>query len=39
MGTKEKALKHVKVALEVWQDADPGYKPARLARMTLEQLQ
>lgn len=39
MGNKEEALKHVNAALEVWQDADPGYKPAQMARMTLEQLQ
>jgi tetratricopeptide (TPR) repeat protein len=39
MKNKEKALNHIKVAVEVWKDADAGYKPARLARKTLEQLQ
>lgn len=39
MGNKEKALKHVKVALEVWKDADEEFKPAQLARKTLERLQ
>jgi tetratricopeptide (TPR) repeat protein len=39
MGNKEKALKHVKVALEVWKDADVEYKPGQLAMKTLERLQ
>jgi tetratricopeptide (TPR) repeat protein len=39
MGNKEKALKHVKVALEVWKDADEEFKPAQLAMKTLERLQ
>jgi tetratricopeptide (TPR) repeat protein len=39
MNNKEKALNHIKVAVEVWKDADAGYKPAQLARKTLEQIQ
>jgi tetratricopeptide (TPR) repeat protein len=39
MKNKEKALNHIKVAVEVWKNADAGYKPARLARNTLEQIQ
>jgi tetratricopeptide (TPR) repeat protein len=39
MNNKEKALNHMKVAVDVWQDADAGYKPALQARKTLEQLQ
>ncbi|MGD2087610.1 MAG: tetratricopeptide repeat protein [Candidatus Aminicenantes bacterium] len=39
MNNKEKALNHLKVAVDVWQDADEGYKPALQARKTLEQLQ
>ncbi len=39
MNNKEKALNHIKVAVDVWQDADEGYKPALQARKTLEQLQ
>ncbi len=38
MGDKEKALKHLKIASEVWKDADPGYKPAQLAREKLSTL-
>jgi tetratricopeptide (TPR) repeat protein len=39
MGNKEKALKHVKVALQVWKDADVGFKPKQRAGKTLERLQ
>jgi hypothetical protein len=38
MGDKEKAVKHLKIASEVWKDADPGYKPAQLAREKLSLL-
>jgi tetratricopeptide (TPR) repeat protein len=39
MKNNEKALNHINVAVEVWKDADEGYKPALSARQTLEQLQ
>jgi len=32
MGNKEDALTHIKKALVIWQDADPEYEPAALAR-------
>ena len=32
MGKKEKALEHLKKALDVWEEADPEYKPAKKAR-------
>ncbi|MCP4218280.1 MAG: tetratricopeptide repeat protein, partial [bacterium] len=32
MGDKENAAKYLKTALEIWKDAEPDYKPARLAR-------
>ena len=35
MGEKEKALKHVKRALYVWEEADPDFKPAKKAREKL----
>jgi len=37
-GDKEKALRHLKIASEVWKDADPDYKPAQLARERLRLL-
>ena len=37
MGDKEKALVHLKIALEIWKDADPVYKPAQEARKKLEE--
>lgn len=36
---KENALKHIKIAVEIWKDADPNYNPALEARKVLEQLQ
>jgi tetratricopeptide (TPR) repeat protein len=38
IGDKEKALNHLKIASEVWKDADPDYKPAQLAREKLNLL-
>jgi len=38
MDNKEKALNHLKVAVDVWREADEGYKPALQARKLLEQL-
>jgi tetratricopeptide (TPR) repeat protein/predicted Ser/Thr protein kinase len=38
-GNKTKALEHLKTALDVWKEADPEYKPARLAREKLAQLE
>ncbi len=35
MGKKEKALEHLKIALDVWKNADPEYKPAQKAREKL----
>lgn len=34
-GDNEKALTHLKKALEIWKDADPNYKPALLAKKKL----
>ena len=31
MGKKEKALEHLKIALEIWKDTDPEYIPAQKA--------
>jgi tetratricopeptide (TPR) repeat protein len=39
MNHKEKALNHLKIAVDAWKDADEGYKPALQARKKLEQLQ
>ena len=36
-GDMSKALEHLRIALEVWQDADPDYKPALEARKKLEE--
>lgn len=38
MGDKEKAAEHLKITVEVWKDADPGYKPAQSAKEKLAQL-
>ncbi|MCP5109164.1 MAG: tetratricopeptide repeat protein [bacterium] len=38
MGDKEKALKHLQTAVDVWKDADPVYKPARRAKEKLAEL-
>jgi len=35
MGDKDKAVKHLKIAVKVWKDADPDYKPAQRAKETL----
>jgi tetratricopeptide (TPR) repeat protein len=37
-GDREKALEHLRTALEVWSDADTVYKPAREAREKLAEL-
>ncbi|MCK4677625.1 MAG: tetratricopeptide repeat protein [Bacteroidales bacterium] len=37
-GEKEKALKYLKLANEIWKDADPGYKPAQMAKAKFEEL-
>ncbi len=37
-GEREKALEHLGVALDVWRDAEPEYRPARDAREKLAQL-
>ncbi|MBC8230865.1 tetratricopeptide repeat protein [bacterium] len=39
MGDREKALEHLKMALEVWKDADAEYKPAKRAREKLAEWQ
>ena len=38
-GNQEKALEHLKTALDVWQNADAEYKPAKLAREKLAEWQ
>jgi tetratricopeptide (TPR) repeat protein len=38
-GNMSKALEHLRQALKVWEDADPGYKPAKKARDKLEEWQ
>ena len=38
-GDKEKAVKHLKIAADVWKDADPGYKPAQKAKETLTRIE
>lgn len=35
MGNKDKAVEHLKVATEIWKDADPDYKPARSVKEKL----
>jgi len=37
MGNKEKALEHLKIALDIWKDADPVYKPAQEAKEKKEE--
>ncbi len=37
-GDKDKAKEHLQQALEVWKDADEGYKPAIKAREKLNEL-
>ncbi|MCH7755323.1 tetratricopeptide repeat protein [candidate division KSB1 bacterium] len=39
MGETEKALEHLQATLDVWKNADPEYKPAKLAREKLAELQ
>lgn len=34
-GNKEKAAEHLNIAVNVWKDADPGYKPALAAKEKL----
>ncbi len=38
MGDREKALEHLQVALDIWKDADPEFKPAQEARQKLAEL-
>jgi tetratricopeptide (TPR) repeat protein/TolB-like protein len=38
-GDREKALEHLRAALEVWSEAEPGYEFAREARAALAELQ
>ncbi len=38
MGNKEKAAEHLKIAVEIWKDADPGYNPAQSAKKRLAEL-
>lgn len=38
MGREDDASRHLERALEVWQDADPGYKDAQKAREALQRL-
>ena len=37
-GDKEKAIKHLKIAADIWKDADPIYKPAQAAKEKLAEL-
>ncbi|PCH69108.1 MAG: hypothetical protein COC01_02130 [Bacteroidetes bacterium] len=37
LGNKQKALEHLKTALDIWKDADQIYKPAQQARTKLEE--
>jgi tetratricopeptide (TPR) repeat protein len=37
-GDKEKAEKHLKIAADIWKDADPIYKPAQSVREKLAEL-
>lgn len=39
MGDRERALEHLQISLEVWSQADPGFKPAREARSLAEELE
>jgi tetratricopeptide (TPR) repeat protein len=38
MGDRVQALQHLRIALEVWSDADPTFKPAQEARASLSDL-
>ncbi|MFC1575988.1 tol-pal system YbgF family protein [Gemmatimonadota bacterium] len=38
MGRMEEARTHIQRALEVWAEADPEYRPARLAREAAERI-
>ena len=38
LGEKDKALEHLKLANEIWIDADPGFEPAEKARQKLEEI-
>lgn len=38
-GEKEKAVKYLKVALDVWKNADPDFEPARQARQKMAEIQ
>ncbi|MCK4751440.1 MAG: hypothetical protein KAT15_30495, partial [Bacteroidales bacterium] len=38
-GKHEKALEHLKIAQGIWEEADPDYKPAILARDKLTELE
>ncbi|MCD4696223.1 MAG: hypothetical protein K8S16_08260, partial [Bacteroidales bacterium] len=37
-GDKQKALEYLKVANDIWKDADPEYKPAQKAKEKLIEL-
>ncbi len=37
IGKKGKALEHLKIAMQVWEEADPEYKPAQRAREKLNE--
>jgi hypothetical protein len=37
-GQQSKALEHLQVALDVWSDADPDFKPAQDARQSMAEL-
>ncbi len=39
IGEREKALEHLRVALEVWSEAEPGFGPAREAAAKMAELQ
>lgn len=38
-GDRDRAREHLQIALDVWRDADPGFKPAREARERLRILE
>jgi len=38
-GEKEKAITYLKVALDVWKNADPNFKPAQQARQKMAEIQ
>ena len=39
MGEKEKGLEHLRLAVEMWKDADEDYERAAEAKLKLEELQ